>query len=97
MTKEQDKTLSETVLRIWWTPDEETTAGIYTDIPLSQLARVYTSGEGISVGTDLKISVIDYKDKVAELAQATANIKTLSDTTVPKVDARLIKVETYVN
>lgn len=95
VTPTQDPKLSETVLRIWWTPDEGSTVGIYTDIPISQLAKVYTAGDGINISENLKISVVDYTGITACLNQTSANVATLSNSTIPAIDNRLALVEAY--
>ena len=94
VTKEQDPTLSETVLRIWWTPSTAT-SGIYTDIPISQLARVYTSGEGITISENLKISVNNYNQLTANLSQTSSSVNNLLSDSIPTLSTRISVLETY--
>ena len=95
VTEKQDASLTETVIRIWWTPDKEITEGVYTDIPISELAKVYTAGTGISIDDNLIISVKDYDNLTANVNLLTTNVDTISTLTIPGVYNRVSALETY--
>lgn len=92
ITEKEDKK----ILRIWWTPESEPGTGIYTDVPLEELTKIYTSGTGISIDNDLKISVIDYNVIKSSISTNAENVKTLSNTTIPAIDNRVKSTEDYI-
>ena len=84
------------ILRIWWTPESEPGTGIYTDVPLKELTKIYKNGTGISIDSDLSISVIGYDVIKNSISANTENVNILSNTIVPKIDNRVESAEDYI-
>ena len=84
------------ILRIWWTPESESGTGIYTDVPLAELTKIYKGGTGISIDNDLTISVSDYDVIKNSISANTENVKVLSNATVPAIDDRVKSAEDYI-
>lgn len=84
------------ILRIWWTPESEPGTGIYTDVPLKELTKIYKGGTGISIDDNLSISVNDYNVIKNSISANTENVKALSNSTVPAIDDRVKLAEDYI-
>lgn len=97
VTPSQDPSLSESVLRIWWTPDSSSTAGIYTDIPISQLAKVYTGTDGITITEDLSIMVDNTVARTAALNDIAITLNKVSAETVPNLITNIDAIQEYVD
>ena len=96
VTPSQDPSLSETVLRIWWTPEEGSTVGIYTDVPISQLAKVYTGADGITINDGLSIMVDSTVARTDALNDVAATLNTVSAETVPALRDDVTTIQSYV-
>ena len=96
VTPSQDPSLSETVLRIWWTPEEGSTVGIYTDVPISQLAKVYTGADGITINDGLSIMVDSTVARTDALNDVAATLNTVSAETVPALRDDMTTIQSYV-
>ena len=96
VTPSQDPSLSETVLRIWWTPEEGSTVGVYTDVPISQLAKVYTGADGITINDGLSIMVDSTVARTDVLNDVAATLNTVSAETVPALRDDMTTIQSYV-
>ena len=96
VTPSQDPSLSETVLRIWWTPEEGSTSGVYTDVPISQLAKVYTGADGITINDGLSIMVDSTVARTDALNDVAATLNTVSAETVPALHDDVTTIQSYV-
>lgn len=96
VTPSQDPSLSETVLRIWWTPEEGSTSGVYTDVPISQLAKVYVGADGITINDGLSIMVDNTVARTDVLNDVVATLNTVSAETVPAMHDDVTTIQNYV-
>ena len=82
-------------LRIHWRKDALGGASIYTDIPIDDLVKIYTGGNGIEIADDLKISVVNYNQLTANLSQTSSSVNDLLNDSIPVLSTRISALETY--
>lgn len=70
-------------LQIWWTADDGSTSGIYTEIPISALAQIYHGSDGINITPDLSIVANSTIARTTAVNGVAETVNNLSTTIVP--------------
>lgn len=83
-------------LEIWWVPSSESTEGVYTQIPLSALAKVYTGADGITINNGLSIMVDDTVARTTSLNDVSTTLNKVSSEIVPELRGDVTTIQSYV-